>query len=123
MENIFKITGSLNFTGYNFKILKIKIYKETKKSFICEGKRVDKSKLMKIDTILNENHKTLTYFTYCKEEDKENAINIIKEHIKNKVSKYKSEIDLLYSKLNNKTCDCGSGETNFHHEIGCKECC
>lgn len=21
------------------------------------------------------------------------------------------------------TCDCGSGEKNFHKEIGCKECC
>ena len=22
-----------------------------------------------------------------------------------------------------KTCDCGSGETNFHKKIGCRECC
>ena len=22
-----------------------------------------------------------------------------------------------------KTCDCGSGQTNFHKKIGCRECC
>lgn len=25
--------------------------------------------------------------------------------------------------VKSKSCDCGSGETNFHREIGCKYCC
>jgi hypothetical protein len=26
-------------------------------------------------------------------------------------------------KVTTKVCSCGSGETNFHKDIGCRECC
>ena len=36
----------------------------------------------------------------------------------------KAELLILFDVVGSgKTCDCGSGESNYHKKIGCRECC
>jgi len=93
--HIFKILGWLDSKGFGYNIIKIEA-KESDKSFIKNGKRISKDKLLKIDTIYNENHKTIRYITYCRDGEQQKALDIIKAHIIKKVKQYKSEIDELY---------------------------
>lgn len=50
---------------------------------------------MKIDTMFVENHKSMRYYTYCSDGEQQNALDMIKQHIIDKVKTYKSEIDAL----------------------------
>lgn len=91
---IFKVSGWLDPRGFDKRIYEIKV-KETEKSFISDEKRISKDKLMKVDTIFIETHKSIRYFTYCKDGEQQNALDLIKQHIINKVKIYKAEIDIL----------------------------
>jgi hypothetical protein len=94
ITKIFKVAGFLDSKGFDKRIFEIEA-KETDKSFVAEGKRINKDKLMKIDTIFIENHMSMRYFTYCLDGDQQKALDIIKQHIISKLRIYKSEIDAL----------------------------
>lgn len=92
--SIFKVGGWLDSRGFDKRIHRMGA-KETEKSFIADGKRISKDKLMKVDTVFVENHTSMRYFTYCREEQIQDALNLIKAHIIEKVKTYKKEIDVL----------------------------
>lgn len=91
---IYKVAGWLDFKGFDKRIFEIES-KETNKSFFADGKRISKDKLLKIDTMFVENHKSMRYFTYCRDGDQQKALDMIKAHIVDKIKTYKSEIDSL----------------------------
>jgi hypothetical protein len=91
---IFKVAGWLDFKGFDKRIFEIEA-KETEKSFVADGKRISKEKLMKVDTIFVENHKSMRYFTYCMDGEQQKALDLIKAHIVEKIKTYKSEVDAL----------------------------
>ena len=92
---ILKIGVSLTSNGLKQTVREMNV-KETDKSFVGDGQRISKDKLMKIDTIFIENHRMINYFTYCMVEDKDKAIEMLRAHVKQKVMTYKSEIDALF---------------------------
>lgn len=94
ISHIFKVSGWLDTKGFDKRIHEIKVT-ETNKSFVSNNKRISKDKLLKIDTIFVENHKSMRYFTYCKDGDQQKALDMIKQHIIDKVKIYKSEIDAI----------------------------
>ena len=94
MCRIFKVGGWLDPKGFDKRIHEIKVT-ETDKSFVGNGKRISKDKLLKIDTMFVENHKSMRYYTYCRDGDQQKALDMIKQHIIDKVKTYKSEIDAL----------------------------
>ena len=96
---IFKIGGSLDSRGFKKYIQEIEVT-ETEKQFTGKNTRINKNKLMQIDTICVENHKTLKYFTYCIDGDQQKALDMIKKHIIERVKEYKSEIDILVNNIN-----------------------
>jgi len=98
MCRIFRVAGWLDQKGFDKRIQEIEVT-ETGKSFVAEGKRINKDKLMKIDTMFVENHKSMRYFTYCKDGEQQKALDLIKQHIIEKVKTYKSEIDVLMQYL------------------------
>lgn len=93
---IYKVAGFLDSRGFQKRIYDIEVT-EKGKSFIGEGKIINKSKLMLIDTMFVETHTSLRYYTYCLEGQQQKALDKLKSHIIEKVKKYKEEIDLLYS--------------------------
>jgi hypothetical protein len=94
MCRIFKVAGWLDQKGFDKRIHEIEVT-ETDKSFVGDGKRISKAKLMNIDTMFVENHKSMRYYTYCRYGEQQKALDMIKEHIIDKVKTYKSEIDAL----------------------------
>jgi len=94
MCRIFKVAGWLDPKGFDKRIYEIEVT-ETDKSFVGDGKRISKDKLMKIDTMFVENHKSMRYYTYCGDGEQQKALDMIKQHIIDKVKTYKSEIDAL----------------------------
>lgn len=92
---ILKIGVSLTSNGLKQTVRELNV-KETDKSFVGDGSRISKDKIMKIDTIFVENHRMINYYTYCMPEDKDKAIEMLKSHVKSKVMTYKSEIDALF---------------------------
>jgi hypothetical protein len=98
ISRIFKVAGFLDKRGFDKRIHEIEVT-ETAKSFIGDGKRISKDKLMKIDTVFFENHNSIRYFTYCLDGQQQEALNKIKNHIISKVKLYKEEIDVLVSYL------------------------
>ena len=92
--DIFKVAGWLNLKGFDKRIQKIQAI-EKDKCFISDKKRISKDKFMKIDTIFVENHKSMRYFTYCKDGEQQKALDMIKQHIIEKAKTYKSEFDIL----------------------------
>lgn len=89
---IYKISGSIDRSGTRKRITEMEL-KECGKSYVGDGIRINKDKLMKLDTIFNETHKLINYFTYCIDGDQQKALDMIKNHIIKKVEQYKSEID------------------------------
>ncbi len=94
MCRIFKVGGWLDPKGFDKSIREIEVT-ETEKSFVGDGKRISKDKLMKIDTMFVENHKSIRYYTYCLDGEQQKALDMIKQHIIDKVKTYKLEIDAL----------------------------
>lgn len=94
MCRFFKVAGWLDPKGFDKRIHEIEVT-ETDKSFVGDGKRISKDKLMKIDTIFVENHKSMRYYTYCIDGEQQKALDMIKQHIIDKVKTYKAEIDAL----------------------------
>ncbi len=98
MMQLFKITVFIDSRGLHKRIQDINV-EEKGKSYFGEGKRINKDKLMKIDTMFFENHTSIRYFTYCLDGEQQKALNMLKKHVTDKVMQYKSEIDVLVSYL------------------------
>lgn len=69
-------------------------------TYVGEGKKIAKDKIMKIDTIFHENHKAIRYFTYCLEGQQQEAITMLKNHCIKKANQYHAEILATIEKLN-----------------------
>lgn len=95
-RQIFVVMGWLDDRGFGARIREIPV-KETSKSFVAQGRRIGKDRLMKVDTHIIENHKNIRYFTYCLDGEQQQALNMIKAHIIDKIKTYKQEVDALYS--------------------------
>lgn len=98
ISRIFKVVGFLDKNGFGKRIQEIEVT-ETAKSFVADGKRISKDKIMKIDSIFLDNHNYIRYYTYCFDGQQQEALDKLKEHITSKVMKYKEEIDVLVSYL------------------------
>ena len=66
------------------------------KTYSGDGHRISKDKIMRIDTNHYENSGSIHYFTWCFEEQLEEARLMLKNHIIKKVKQYKEDIDALY---------------------------
>jgi len=93
---LFKIVGAIDKEGLQKRVIEIEV-EETAKSYVGDGRRVSKDKLMKIDAIFHENHTSIRYYTYCLDGDQQKALDMLKVHVIGKVLQYKQEIDLLVS--------------------------
>ena len=88
------ITASLSKDGFRSDEI-VRECTETSKSFLCEGRRVSKDKLMQIQTRFVETHRSLKYYMYCFPADKERAAKILRDYITQKALTYKSEIEVI----------------------------
>lgn len=95
---LYKVKGGITEGGF-YKLIDSMEVEQTGKSYVGEGKRISKDKIMKIDTIWREHHNSIQYHTYCLEGQQQEALNMLKAHIIAKVKKYKAEIDNLYKYL------------------------
>ena len=95
---IYYVVGKLDKMGFSHRIESIDC-EETKKMYVTHSKRISKDKIMKIDTHMIENHRWQHFFTYCLEGQQQEALNMLKTHIIEKVKKIKSEVDELYKWL------------------------
>lgn len=96
---IFKVTCSLDSRGFYGHVNDIEV-EEKKSSFVGEGYRISKDKIMKIDTIFFENSACVRYHTYCHDGDVQKSIDMLKQHIKSKVEKYSKDINILLEHVN-----------------------
>ena len=101
-NKLYKVSSSLETSGYKTKIREYEV-KTTPKCYVCdiENIRINKDRIMKIDTIMVENHSSIRYFIYCLNGQQEEALSMLKKHITDKIIEYKSEIDLKYQHLMN----------------------
>ena len=93
---IYLVRTWLDGRGFDKKSFGIEVV-EKDKCYVGEGKRISKDKIMKTDTVLVEKSSMLRYHTYCLEGQQEEAFEMLRSHIIEKVKKYKEEIDLIYS--------------------------
>ena len=96
--SLFVVKSWLDVRGYDSRITEIKVI-EKDKCYIGDGKTIHKDRLMTINTKFIENHKSMRYYTYCKDGDQQKALYMLKAHIIEKVKKYKEEIDLTISHI------------------------
>lgn len=92
------MVSSLDLKGWSHSIYPISVL-EKEKSFIGEGTKITKDRLLKVEAMIKETHKKLMYFTYCREGEQQQCLDAIKSHIIQKVEIYKSEIDTMASFL------------------------
>src|SRR5690242_15871168 len=91
---IFKVAGWLDKKGFGKVIHEIDVVEKTN-SFVSSGSRISKDKIMSIQTNFHEHHNCIRYFTYCKDGQQQDALDLLKKYIIKKVERYKSEIDEL----------------------------
>lgn len=93
--NLLKIGMSLDTTGFKTTKKEIEV-KEGQKSFVADGIRVSKEKILKIDTIFIETSAVIKYHIFCFESDEAIAVTMLRNHILAKTKAYKEQIDLIY---------------------------
>jgi hypothetical protein len=91
---IYYIAGKLDTKGFSHRIEPIDC-DETKKMYVTPTKRISKDKIMKIDTQVIESHRWQHFFTYCLEGQQQDALNMLKSHIIENITRIKSEVDAL----------------------------
>ncbi len=91
---IYKAIVTLGKDGWNETIKELNVT-ETEKSFVGEGRRIGKEKLMRVDTIFLESHKHYIYFAYCLEGQQQQALYSLKEKILEMASKHLQEINAV----------------------------
>lgn len=93
---IYRVSMSLDPNGLSSRVSEIEV-KETSKSFVAERMRINKERLMRVDTSFIETSRIIRYYTYCREGDQQQALDMLKAHIIEKIKTYKMEVDTLYS--------------------------
>lgn len=96
---LYKVSGFLDKSGFGKRIYEMQV-EETANSYVGEGHRISKDKLMKVDKIFIENHLIIKYHTYCLDGQQQDALDLLKSHIIKKATQYKAEIDLLMGFIN-----------------------
>ena len=69
--------------------------KESQKSYISPGIRIDKAKILKPDSISHNWGLTLSYFTYCLPEDLQLAKDVLRETVISTYNEKKEQFDRL----------------------------
>ena len=96
---IYKVSGSLSKDGFKHKVYPIEV-SESKACYISLAKkRINKSKLMKIDEFFRGSHKMIHLYTYCVEGEQQNALNLLKAEIIDRAKTIKAELDELIKHL------------------------
>jgi len=89
MSKIFKVTRSL----YKDNIISVKEYssKETSKSYVFDGIRLNKSKILQPEFHLNST-RWIAIYCYCLESDLETAKTILNKMLLEKIEEFKKDI-------------------------------
>jgi hypothetical protein len=95
---IFKVSGSIDKIGLRHKVVEFEAV-ETDKCYFFDSMRLNKEKIMVIDSIYRNDSAFISYHTYCLDGDQQKALDIIKEMIIDRVNTLKSQIDNLVNIL------------------------
>lgn len=98
LVSIYQVHLRLNTSGFKKYFNEFKL-KETDKTYTGLGKRIDKDKLLKVDSITIARHNYLGFFTYCKAEQLDEAQKILHDHIIVLAKKFKEEMEVVYSHI------------------------
>jgi hypothetical protein len=93
---IYKVWGGLDKRGLSSRIEPIEV-EEKPKCYVGEGNRINKDRMMKIDSMFREQHNMLRFYTFCLEGQQQDALDMIKNHVVAKVNLFKSEVEVLYN--------------------------
>lgn len=78
---IYRVTATLNVHGYTSTGKPITV-KETSKSYVADGLRLDKNKILRVDTLTYDFvWNSIIYHTYCLEGQQAEAAELLKAHI------------------------------------------
>jgi len=93
---LYRVNLRLNSSGYRKWIDVIQV-RETNKSFVGSGKRIDKSKILVLDSMFIQRHNLISYYTYCKKEDISTAVDLIKKRIVAMAKQFNEECNQMFS--------------------------
>ena len=100
---LLRIRVKLKSTGFTTEVIELPIIKETPLEYkVLDDRkpfRVRKAAILVPDSKMYDLDYLIAYFTYCKLEDKDKAINLLHSHIREIVIKKKKQIDELYNQL------------------------
>ena len=97
---IYKVSGSLSRDGFKHKVYPIEV-SESKACYISFAKkRINKSKLMQIDSFFRDRHNVIQVYTYCVEGKQQEALDMLKAEIISRITKVKAEIDEVIKHVN-----------------------
>lgn len=91
---IYEIKVSLDSQYYTHRINPIEV-NETKESYVGEGKRIAKNKIMALNPDFFDNTKILRFSTYCLEGQQQEAIKTLEANISSKLEEYKKNLEAL----------------------------
>jgi len=96
---LYKLSIALTPERYGVNIYEIADLKETPATYSKKGTRIDKSKILVADTtwVLNQPH-YMQFSTFCLPEDKEKAIEILKDKI---AKEYSVSKEIFYKVIDN----------------------
>lgn len=99
METLFVITAGITLKGLEIIITPLEIEKETKNSYkisnCANWKRIEKDKLLEIGSYTYESPWMLHYHTFCLEGDRQKAIELLKQHINQRVQDMKDQLNTI----------------------------
>ncbi len=97
---IYKVSGSLSKDGFKHKVCPIEV-SESKACYISFAKkRVNKSKLMQIDSLFRDRHNVMHVYTYCVEEMQQKALDMLKAEIISRITRFRAEVDEVMKHVN-----------------------
>jgi len=82
--------------GWKYRFEEIQV-EETPKTFIGQGKRISKDKILLPDTLLLKGFNFYHYFTYCFAEQRQQALDLLKAKILKEVEANKVKFDKVYA--------------------------
>lgn len=98
---------SVDKTASRCNLVELNVVEKNKVYITEDNKRIDKGKLLKIDTMYYEHVDSIRYNTYCLENDIELAKSMLLNHIQSKLDTYKQTLDSTitnFESLKNKLC-------------------
>lgn len=97
---IYKVSGRLSKEGFSRKIYPIEV-SESKACYISFAKkRINKSKLMQVDSLFRDRHNVIHVYTYCVEGKQQEALDMLKAEIISRITKVKAEVDEVMKHVN-----------------------